>query len=340
MWRRPDPPVPPAADDPLDRYRDVRVLVTGASGFIGRWVWRLLADARADVWVAGRNVAALERVADEQAIAGQFLEADLAIPGTCASLHARVRPSITFHLAGYGISRGEHDPAMAHRINAELPEEMALAALGVAIDDGWGAVRLVNVGSVFEYGSVQGPVTEDRLAAPATLLGRSKLEGTRRLERRAATEGFPAVTARVCAAYGPGERPHRLLPSLLRAARTGESLPLTAGEQERDFVFVRDVAEALLRLGRLGPAPQGVVNLGTGMTCSVRAFVEAAIEVLGLDPGQIRFGALPYREDEVWQGRVEVSRLQLLLEWLPPTSVPAGIRRTRALAPTLNAGFS
>jgi nucleoside-diphosphate-sugar epimerase len=103
---------------------------------------------------------------------------------------------------------------------------------------------------------------------------------------------------------------------------------LTSGDQRRDFTYVEDVADALLRLGRTATGPGEVVNVATGHLLTVRRFAEVAARVLGLADGQLVFGALPTRAEEMEHDPVNVSRLAVLTGWTPPTSVEDGIRRT------------
>ncbi len=192
----------------------------------------------------------------------------------------------------------------------------------------WPGLRLVHVGSAFEYGPVQGELTEDSPTSPTSLYGETKLAGTRALLEVQARTGLRAITARLFTVYGPGEHAPRLLPSLLRVAKTGETLPLTAGEQQRDFIYVADVAEGLLRLGMLHQAP-GIVNLATGRRTSVREFAACAAEVLGLRAEQLQFGAIPYRGDEVQQATVSTRRLEELTGWRPVCTIREGIEATK-----------
>ena len=321
----------PSASAALAPYRGARVLVTGAGGFIGGWVWRLLARAGAEVWAVGRAP-----LRPPPGARGGTLTADLARPGALAQACRRVRPALVINLAGYGVDPAERDPALARRLNADLPAEAALAAGDADGADGWRGQRLVHAGSAFEYGSADGVVDEETEPAPRTAYAQAKLEGTRRVAEARRATGVSAVTARLATVYGPGEHPHRLLPTLFRAAASGEPVALTAGAQERDFTCVRDVAEGLLRLGAAGHAPD-VVNLATGRLTTVRAFAECALRVAGAGAHRVRFGAVPYRDDEVWQGPLAVGRLRAATGWIPPTGVEDGIRAAHA-AFTLHPG--
>jgi nucleoside-diphosphate-sugar epimerase len=136
------------------------------------------------------------------------------------------------------------------------------------------------------------------------------------------------VTLRVATVYGPGEHPHRLLPSLIRASRAGETFSLTAGEQQRDFTYVEDVAEGVVRVAASVEPTDPVLNLATGRLQTVRSFASCARDMLGIPPNRVIFGALPYRDDEVWQGEIDVDRLESVLGWKPSIPVPEGIERT------------
>lgn len=306
-------------------YRGQRVLVTGVSGFIGRWVACALAQAGAELWLAGRDRAALDAACTRYEIAGQMCVADLARTGEFRRLWQEARPAVTFNLAGYGIDREEKDNALAEALNTRLVSEI-LGTLVQAESPAWPGLHLVHTGSAFEYGAVEGTVNEDSPAAPVATYGRTKLAATEQIAA-AARRGMRVVSARLFTVYGPDEHPNRLLPSLLRAARTGESLPMTGGKQQRDFTYVEEVAEGLLRLG-LQREPAGVVNLATGRLTSIREFAQTAAELLDLREGQLQLGALPYRGDETQQGATDVTRLKKMLFWKPTVTVREGIQKT------------
>jgi UDP-glucose 4-epimerase len=136
------------------------------------------------------------------------------------------------------------------------------------------------------------------------------------------------ATARLFMVYGGGEHETRLFPSLLSAARSGESLSMTSGTQLLDFTYVEDVAEGLLRLG-LSNAPTGhIVNLATGVLTSVRTFAETAARILDMPADRLRFGEEPHRPEELVHGTISIERLVRLTSWRPTTTIAEGIRAT------------
>jgi len=317
--------------DPSE-YRGVRVLVLGASGFIGRWVARELSRRGARLVLAVRDPRAFAHVQRAWGIEGEVREVDLSRSGSGAALVRDVRPALAFDLAGYGVDPRERDEELARRLNAELAGELA-SALASARDPAWLGQELVRAGSALEFGGASGALEDPWSCAPTTVYGRTKLDGSRALARVASETRLRALTARLFTVYGPGEHEGRLLPSLLAAARTSARVPLTAGEQRRDFTYVEDVARGLVELGlvRLRVEPCAL-NLATGTLASVREFVETAARELGIASERLRFGALPTRPEEMAHDPVSVAGARALLGWTPATPIAEGVRRTRAFA--------
>lgn len=305
----------------MSAYRGARVLVTGGAGFIGRWVSRALAHAGAEVHVAARDIRAAQDVLTAWQATAQLHPVDLIETGAVGDLVAQLRPAAAFNLAGYGVDRSERDDARAMLLNALLPADLAVA-MAKHGHPGWRGQQVVHAGSALEYGTAAGDLAEDGPATPTTLYGRTKLEGTRRLAEACARLGVRGVTARLFTVFGAGEHDGRLLPTLLAAAAGADPIPLTAGTQRRDFTWVGDVADGLLRLGALDAAALGAVNLATGTLTSVRHFVETAAEVLGIAPARLRFGEVPTRGEEMAHDPVNTARLrQLLGGWAPARTI-------------------
>jgi UDP-glucose 4-epimerase len=311
-------------------YRGRRVLITGASGFVGRWVARLLHAGGAELCLAARSRETVEILSESYQFSGKIFATSLAEPGAFARLHRDARPDVTFHLAGYGVDPTERDPTLSERLNHALLEDIA-GVVAAAPAAGWPGLPLVHAGSAAEYGAVAGPVTEASPENPLNLYGRTKLAGTRALQGG----GLRATTARLFTIYGPGEHAHRLLPSILATAESGGTLGLTAGQQQRDFTYVAEAAEGLLRLGASSAPVPPVINIATGALTSVRRFAETAGEVLGMRPAQLNFGALPTRPDEAPHGPVSTALLEATLGWKPVIPVREGIRQTAAFAARL-----
>lgn len=305
-------------------YTDIKVAVLGASGFIGRWVVRQLSLCGAEVFAVARDVDATRQLLDQYGANAKIVQANLIQSESLENLYASVKPTITFNLAGYGIDRSERDEILAYQINADLLVRLC-DIIAKYRDPDWQGQDLVHVGSALEYGEVGGDLAEDTETNPTTLYGQSKLKGTQALSRCVVDGKLKGVTARLFTVYGPGEHPGRLVPSLFEAAQNQESLALTAGLQKRDFTYVKDVVEGMLRLGLCSSLPDSVLNLATGKLITVREFTETTASQLGIAPFRLDFGAIPTRVEEMEHLPVSITRLKQVLDWQPSITVEQGI---------------
>ncbi|MCI0437053.1 MAG: NAD(P)-dependent oxidoreductase [Gemmatimonadetes bacterium] len=312
----------------LEAYRGRRVLVFGASGFIGRWVAATLVREGADARLVARSSEGEARIRSWPGLANAtIVNADLTDAASVHDLVRSTRPAVTFNAVGHGVDPDERDDDTAFAVN-----ERGVITLCDAVADGydpeWHGQRIVHIGSSAEYGQTDAAVCDDSPPAPLTLYGRSKLAGTLAFSARCATHSLRGVAARLFLVYGRGEHEHRLFPSLIRAVAGNRPIALSDGTQRLDFTWVGDVAEWLLRLG-LSAAERGeVVNLATGRLTAVRTFVEIVASLLHLDRALLRFGEAAPRPHEVRYGPVSTVRLRALTGGAPATTIVQGIRTT------------
>ncbi|MDX2044274.1 MAG: NAD(P)-dependent oxidoreductase [Acidobacteriota bacterium] len=311
--------------------REMRTIVFGASGFIGRWVSRRLCFAGVKPILVVRDLATAKPIFADYQIGGEIIQADVQRLDSVAELIGRVKPDVVFNLAGYGVDRSERDEETAYRINAHLVEAIC-KAMAVHRNPSWAGQNIIHVGSALEYGEIGGNLAEDSVVNPTTLYGKSKLMGTNLLTQFCRKLGVRGITSRLFTVYGTGEHDGRLLPSLFNVAKDGKPLPLTAGEQKRDFTYVEDIADGLLRLAVAESQPGEVVNLATGRLTTVRRFIETAASILNIPETNLQFGAIPTRAEEMQHDDVTVDRLRRITGWTPPTEIAEGIQQTIAQA--------
>lgn len=311
------------------QYEGARVSILGASGFIGRWVARYLSTVVADLYLIVRDKTNAEKIFSNYEIQGNVIELDLLDFSATEITLKELKPTITFNLTGYGIDKSEKDEEIIYHINADLVQTI-FKGIKDSQDGDWNGQAIVHVGSALEYGEVGGNLSEDTTPAPTTIYGKSKLAGTNFLKEACQTYDISGLTARLFTVYGPGEHQGRLLPSLIEASTMDDPLDLTNGEQKRDFTYVADIAEGLLRLGLVKAEPGEIVNLATGTLSSVRSFIKIAAEILEIPVELLNFGAIPANRWEMVHDPVSIERLEKLTCWSPPTEISEGIRKTLA----------
>lgn len=281
-----------------------RVLITGATGFIGRRLTPRLMELGAQVTalVAGDLPRRSEMGWAESV---DWREADLRYrEGVRRGVQA-ARPEVVFHLAAAGVT----DPF--------LPVEAALRT-NLA-----GALNLLE--------SVRGQARVVVARTPGevhctNVYNTSKAAAWAFCRMYHRTQGWPIVGMMLFQTYGPGQPAEALLPAALAAAREGRDFPLTPGEQVRDWVFIDDVVEALLCAGLASELDGESLEVGTGVGHSVREVVERVYALVD-SPARPLAGALPYRPGEVMHQVADAERTRARLGWRAKIGLEAGLKR-------------
>jgi nucleoside-diphosphate-sugar epimerase len=291
------------------------MLVTGASGFIGRHCLPRLIDAGFDVHATARTTGT------SQASGATWHHADLLDDAQVDGLMRRVRPTHLLHLA-WDVNTTRWTAAGAHL-------EWARAGLSLVRSFAeQGGTRAVMAGTCAEYDWNVGLCRESQPAtSPATMYGSAKRAlGVLATAYGAATD-VAVVWPRIFFTYGPHEPPGRLVPSVVRALLRGERALCTYGLQRRDYLHVSDVADALALLARHDLI--GAVNVGSGVAVEVRAIAIHIAERLGR-PDLLALGALPDGPDSAALVVADTGLLQEGLSWRPRISLESGLDETIA----------
>lgn len=308
-----------------------RVLVTGGAGFLGRHVIALLNDAGvtpvATVLPGEEPPARLDR-GDGQtpcALDAEWRHLDLTDAVATRELLRDCEPHAILHLAAHISGERSYENAeTAFRVNLAATHDLLMAA-GTLLP---GLRRFVLIGSAEEYGNAPSlPITEDEPIAPISPYSASKAAATQFALLYHRLFELPVTVLRPFIVYGPGQSPAMMLPQLISTALRGENFPMTPGEQTRDFVYVGDAADAVLRAA-FSPAAIGeVFNICSGVEHSILSVARQILEAMESNI-QLLAGALPYRANEAMRLVGSPEKARRLLGWIPRIELPDGVRRT------------
>lgn len=291
----------------------MRVVISGSQGFVGRHLLARLGD--------GCEVLALGRTPTGDPGPGRYHQFELDDPVTLLPRDWRGLPFTLVHLA-WDTSRPRSFDAYARHVRAVA-----------GLLDHWGPQgleRVVMAGTAEEYGRRSGRLAEDQEpVGPLTPYGWGKRASRELLTNWSAVTGAPVVWLRPFIVYGPGQVGEMALPYALRQARRGLPADLSGGDQLRDFVYVADVVDAVLRALRVDAPGCHEFNIGTGEGARLRDVLEYMADLCGARH-LFRFGVRPYRPGEPMEQVADRERALRVLGWAPTVSWRDGVRRAVA----------
>lgn len=294
-----------------------KVLVTGASGLLGRQVVAALLRRGYSVIGVGRRVP----VGGEPA-GVVWHSAELLDRSAVKAVLDTLRPSGLIHLAW------DTTPGTYWRTPANL--EWTAASLHLLHDFAQaGGQRVVVAGSSAEYQwGGEGPLDESSTPLlPDSLYGCARNSLREVLAAWAPGAGISWAWGRLFNVFGPGENPARLIPKVIRTLLRGESLPFDEGLIVRDFLHVDDAGDAFAAL--FESSVQGPVNIASGEPLSIRELItNIACQLAASD--RIEFGALPGLPGQPAQVVAAVRRLRGEVGWQPPSNLTQRLRETCA----------
>lgn len=301
----------------------MRVLVTGATGFVGACLTRRLVEAGHELHVVTRRDSDRWRIVD---LGGRLTDhccdlRDLAATESCV---AAASPEVVCHLATYGGFATQQG-------GREIVEANLLGTMNLVQSCEKSGVRLiVNTGSSSEYGPQDHPMREDDLPAPLGDYGVTKLAATLFCQSEALTKGVPVVTLRLFSPYGPWDDPRRLIPYAAASLLAGEPPQLASPDAVRDYVYIDDVLDCYQMLveGTVRPAA-GIYNVGSGCQSSIGEVV-AELERLCGNGVASRWGERSAARPEPGCWVADIARARDQLGWQPQVSLHQGLARTVA----------
>ncbi|MFT4929150.1 MAG: nucleoside-diphosphate-sugar epimerase [Phenylobacterium sp.] len=299
----------------------LNVLLTGASGFIGQNLVRLLKDNGYDIWLLTKNKAIGRANPDVN-----VLTIDDYDPLSIEKIEPLLPSNIDciVNLAAYGLKKDDKDGQQFFASNIVFAQALLWLAKRQGIK------KFVSIGSISEYASCQqGELISENYPLTTAMYGASKAAFSLWGSAFSAQNGISFVHLRLFNVYGKGEGEKRLIPYMISNLSKNEAIDLTDGEQVRDFIHVDDVVECILAsMKKMGERSViGNYNVCTGHPVKVKELILTIGALLKSDRELLRFGAVDKREDEIMWAVGDKSAISALIDWVPKISLEVGLDR-------------
>jgi len=182
--------------------------------------------------------------------------------------------------------------------------------------------RFIQVGSSLEYGSKECPHFENTKCNPKSHYGKSKFLSTKFIQKKIKNY----IILRPYQIYGAYQKINRLIPLVIDACLKNKSFDCTDGSQYRDFLYVEDFIDLVIKIIKKGKIKAGIYNVGSGKPIKVKKVISSIQKII--KKGKPQFGKIKMRRDESNSSYPNISKIKRNLNWKPKTKFHYGLKKT------------
>jgi nucleoside-diphosphate-sugar epimerase len=297
----------------------MKVLLTGATGFIGSFLLKKLVAEGHEVVILARLKSQFYRI--EDVINNiTIIYTDYFNLNECETEIMDFNPEVVYHIGWLGVENTMHndESLLFKNIQSTLSLVKVIIKCNVKV--------VVALGSQAEYGPYRCFINETQSANPTSLYGIAKLSAYNIFRYYLNANNIRLVWLRLFSSYGPSDNPNWLIPYLIRTIAEGKSPALTKGEQIWDYLYIDDVVSAIMACVNTKNA-SGLFNLGSGIGYSLKSIITQIRDII--DPNiSLGFGEVEYRTDQVMVLQADNTKLRLETNWFPHVQLDEGLRIT------------
>jgi nucleoside-diphosphate-sugar epimerase len=297
--------------------QDERILITGGTGFLGKYVLKRLVSDGAEPIVLSRNMTT-EFVAEykEKIIP---VEIDLGDFRAVCKVFEIYKPHKVIHLAGSSGKNKESEKNL-EKINYEVTARL----LEIAVESG--VKRIIITGTADEYGFQTPPQKETMPAKPVSEYAVSKNKAVNHALFLFKERNLPVVILRPFTVYGIGQPSEMFVSQAVECALRNIPLAMSNGTQKRDLVFVEDFADAMMKALSAGKIEGEIFNVGSGTAIALRDLALKIWDIAGADIKLLKIGARRTNENELHDTLADISKIKAVLGWESKISIDEGLK--------------
>jgi len=303
------------------KLKNKRVLVTGATGFIGANLTRRLLKEGSRVNIFTRDESDKWRIKDVLKDVSSHT-VDILNEQKLNGAINHIKPEIILHAAVYGGYRFQKDTKKIFDTNFISTVNLLSACKKVGFE------VFINTGSSSEYGVKRQAMKEDDLLEPVSNYGVSKAFATLYCQSYAKREKIPVVTLRLFSPYGYFDDPSRMIADMIMTCLSGKEPKVLSPLAVRDFIFIEDVMDSYIKTIEHKDSVGGeIFNIGYGKQHSVKKVVNTITRLTG-NRVKLEYADTPAStmEPKTWQA--DISKAEKKLKWEPRFGLSDGLKKT------------
>lgn len=299
----------------------LKALVTGGTGFIGSNLiegliendWEVYALIRKNSTIGYRRLKKFKNI--------NYVYAEDAF----TSITGKVYPQfdVCFHLASYGVDYRQQN--LDNLINGNIKFTLDLLRFCKRNK----TKKVIITGTCYEYGvDEKRKISENQIIKPQGLYASAKASAVMMANVYAKMNDINLITVRPFGIFGENEGAHKLVPQTIRAAINSKVIPVTEGNQVRDYLYIKNLIEAYILLARAEVPPYEFFNVCSSDGISIKEFLLKIAKVINGNKNLLEFGALPYRKNEVMYFVGDNTKIKKYTGWNVKYDIDSGIKNT------------
>lgn len=289
----------------------MRILLTGATGFIGSHLASFLIDSGFDLLLTKRSSSNLSRCVG---YIDKVMWTDTDNKDWVSQAVA-FRPEVILHAAWNGVENTRRDDWEAQLSNVSFMYCLLKVAAG------GGTSKIICLGSQAEYGNFETKVVESHKVSPASSYAVVKLANLELLKSFCADRQVQWYWLRVFSVLGEDDNASWLLPAVIAKLKNNEPMALTEGGQEYDYIYIQDLNRRILQVVDHVGDKSGVYNICSGEGIKIKHLLLLVAKKLSKPVSLLNFGAIPYRTNQTMKMVGDPSKFESAFGTLPRLSV-------------------
>lgn len=294
-----------------------KILVTGGTGFLGKYVLDELIAKGVQPFVLTRNPSReFEKIYRDKI---RLFEADLLDYRSVERFFEEHRFDRIAHLAG-STGKQNEPPEYLERVNYEATVNLLELAAAFQVK------RVVITGTADEYGSRSTPQTELMPTEPISDYAVSKNKAVKAALSLHENQGLPVIILRPFTIYGIGQPSRMFISQAVESAVKKLPFAMSEGFQKRDLVFVTDFADAMMKALTAERGDGEIFNVGSGKAIALRDLAIRIWKLAGADIDSLKIGTRYAAAGELHDTQADIAKITGVLSWNPKISLDAGLK--------------
>jgi nucleoside-diphosphate-sugar epimerase len=285
-----------------------KILVVGGNGYLGKFLVKVLRENEADIFVISRNC--------EQSNS-QF-SVDITNFDETYKVIQKIKPDIVYHLAA-NISRNRDFTIYKEMATVNVQGTLNILKSLEGID-----AHFIFTSSSEIYGNNASPFHENQIPKPVSPYSLTKINAEILVQTYSTNQSKKFTNLRVFNFYGESMPEGFFIPQMIQSLKKGKDFLMTKGEQVRDFLYVGDVVKALVLTAKNTSSYGETMNVCSGKGTKLSQLA-AAVNTVMKTKAKIVLGAIPYRDNEVWEMIGDNSKIKKITGFEPKISIDKGI---------------